>query len=108
MWRKVRPAAAAPAQPKEMVSLLMEFVIRHSRDSDETGTACGIRTRVCVGATAEIGRPRPCMREPGTPGARGYLIRKLFLVSLVPFISSRIHTGSMPLPVHFRDLFFLD
>src|SRR6185436_8736150 len=38
----------------------------------------------------------------------GYLIRKLSLVSLVPFISSRIHTGVMPLPVHLRDLFFFD
>ena len=36
-----------------------------------------------------------------------YLMRKLSLVSLVPFISSRIQTGVMPLPVHFNDIFFL-
>jgi hypothetical protein len=39
---------------------------------------------------------------------RTYLIRKSSFLSLVPFISSRIHTGVMPLPVHFRDLSFLD
>jgi hypothetical protein len=38
----------------------------------------------------------------------GYLIRKLSFVSLVPFISSRIQVGSIPLPVHFRLLFFFD
>src|SRR5215213_8133940 len=37
-----------------------------------------------------------------------YLMRKLSLVSLVPFISSRIHTGVMPRPDHFSALFFLD
>ena len=38
----------------------------------------------------------------------GYLIRKSSFLSLVPFISSRIQVGSMPLPVHFTLLFFLD
>jgi hypothetical protein len=37
-------------------------------------------------------------------GAGYFRIRKSFLVSFVPFISSRIHTGSMPLPDHFRPL----
>ena len=36
-----------------------------------------------------------------------YLMRKSSLVSLVPFISSRIQTGVMPRPDHFTDLFFL-
>ena len=50
MGRKVRPAAAARVQPKEMGSLLMEFVILHSRDSDETGAACGTtRAGLCRG-----------------------------------------------------------
>ena len=35
-------------------------------------------------------------------------MRKLSLVSLVPFISSRIHTGVMPRPDHFSDLSFFD
>ena len=49
-------------------------------------------------------------RRPASLGRRvsGYLIRKLSLVSFVPFISSRIQTGVMPRPDHFRDLFFLD
>jgi hypothetical protein len=36
-----------------------------------------------------------------------YLMRKLSLVSLVPFISFRIQIGIMPLPDHFTDLSFL-
>ena len=40
--------------------------------------------------------------------AKPYLIRKSCLVSFVPFISSLIHTGVTPRPVHLRDLFFLD
>ena len=44
----------------------------------------------------------------GEARVRPYLMRKLSLVSFVPFISSRIHTGVMPLPVHFSDLFFFD
>ena len=34
-------------------------------------------------------------------------MRKSSLVSLVPFISSRIQTGVMPRPDHFTDSFFL-
>ena len=54
-----------------------------------------------------------CASEMGKVGhsrrlRRYYLMRKLSLVSLVPFISSRIHTGVMPRPDHFNDLFFLD
>ena len=37
-----------------------------------------------------------------------YLMRKSSLVSLVPFISSRIQIGVMPRPVHFSFLSFLD
>src|SRR4051812_42399633 len=36
-----------------------------------------------------------------------YLIRKSSFLSLVPFISSRIHTGLMPRPDHFTEAFFL-
>src|SRR5262245_54470079 len=46
------------------------------------------------------------MKQPGE--CRAYLMRKSSLVSLVPFISSRIQTGGTPRPVHFKDLFFLD
>jgi hypothetical protein len=46
--------------------------------------------------------------EAGSSRAVSYLMRKLSLVSLVPFISSLIHTGVTPRPVHLRDLFFLD
>jgi hypothetical protein len=44
----------------------------------------------------------------GHSGRRGaYLIRKASLVSFVPFISSRIQTGVIPRPDHFRPLSFL-
>ena len=38
---------------------------------------------------------------------RAYLMAKSSFVSLVPFISSRIQTGSMPRPDHFSRLCFL-
>jgi len=38
--------------------------------------------------------------------ATSHLIRKFSLVSFVPFISSRIQTGSIPLPDHLRLGFF--
>src|SRR5215213_8124398 len=38
---------------------------------------------------------------------QSYLIRKSSLLSLLPFISSRIHTGSIPRPDHFRLFVFL-
>jgi hypothetical protein len=44
---------------------------------------------------------------PAVAGRR-YLIRKSSFLSFVPFISARIHTGVMPLPVHCSDLFFFD
>jgi hypothetical protein len=46
-------------------------------------------------------------RYPGIRGSRAYLIRKASLVSFVPFISSRIQTGVIPRPDHFRFLSFL-
>ena len=39
--------------------------------------------------------------------ALAYLMAKSSFLSFVPFISSRIHTGVMPRPDHFSDLFFL-
>jgi len=104
MGRKVRPAAAARVQPKEMGSLLMGFFFRHSRDSDETGHDA----RGSVSARLQKSGAHGLLRASLAPQGTSYLMRKLSLVRLVPFISSRIHTGVMPLPVHFSDLFFLD
>ena len=50
--------------------------------------------RVAAGRTEdEANAPGACWTRPESSAGLGYLMRKSSFVSLVPFISSRIHTG---------------
>ena|SRR5437879_11502167 len=82
-----------------------------------------LRPRLSAGRSARrAGKAKACPPLPsliaaGTARARlcpphgsqdeVHLIAKSSLVSLVPFISSRIQIGNIPRPDHFKPLFFL-
>jgi len=70
------------------------------------------RSRAGWHRIAGCARHKPRVIAAGVLGPRradpSYLIKNFSLVSLVPFISSRIQRGVRPLPVHFRLLSFLD